>query len=365
MIVKNLRLRNFRNYEKTELVLNPGMNLITGENAQGKTNLLESLVVLSLTRSHRISSDKQMIRHEAEFAEIGCIFEDGTDKRIDVIIHPEGKTLLVKKQPVKKSSEFIGLLNVILFSPDDMGIFTDAPRERRKMLNQEITKVSPGYLSALSGYQNLLKNRNILLKQEHPDIRYLDVLDEQMIGLSVKIIQERRRFVSYINSRMPEYYRNISGSDLTGVIRYLSIADESDDIEGQLRDLYMNMRQRDLEYHVTGNGVHREDIEFDLDGMNVTLAASQGQKRMILLSFKLALMNFAEELSGKTPVLLLDDVLSELDLIRQQRLIQMIQNRCQCIITATEYPSFLKQHEITEFCIENGTIVNKTEGGLL
>ena len=363
MIIKNLRLHNFRNYEKTEIVLDPGMNLITGDNAQGKTNLLESMVCLSLTRSHRLNSDQSLIRNGTDYAEIGCIFEDGTDKRIDILIHPEGKTLLVRKQPVKRNSEFIGLLNVILFSPDDMGIFSDAPKERRKILNQEITKVSPQYLTALSKYNALLKDRNILLKQEEPDVRYLDVLDEQMIEVSRIIIDERRKFVSEINKHMPDIFQRLSGTDLKGTIRYHSVIDdESNDIENDLRMLYMNLRLRDLEYHVTGNGIHREDIEFDLNDQNVIYTASQGQKRMILLAFKLSLMKFAEIKSGKIPVLLLDDVLSELDMTRQKRLIREIYGKCQSIITSTEYPEFLKDYQIREFRITNGTVTEYNGG---
>ncbi len=362
MIIKKLLLRNFRNYEKEEISFFPGMNIVTGPNAQGKTNLLESLYILSMTRSYRVRSDDSLIRNGEQYAQIGCIYDDEIEKRIDIVIRKEGKTLLVRKQPVKKSSEFIGLLNVILFSPDDMGIFADAPRERRKILNQEITKVSPVFLNALSGYQALLKERNALLKTEDPDIRYLDVLDDQMIAYSAVIIRERRKFIGYMNEFMPDIYRRLADADQTAGLRYLSVVDaEEEDIEGALGDLYMNYRLRDLENKVTGTGVHREDIEFTLDDVNVLHKASQGQKRMSLLSFKLALLRFAEETSGKKPVLLLDDVLSELDRNRQQKLIGMVGQSCQCIITATEYPSFLKDSGISEVRIENGRVVREEE----
>ncbi len=363
MIVRKIRLRNFRNYEDTEVLLHPGMNLLTGENAQGKTNLLESLVFLSLTRSHRTRNDRLLIRNGCQFAQIECDFEDESEKSIGVIIHQEGKTLLFKKQPVKKSSEFIGMLNVILFSPDDMGIFTDAPRERRRILNQEITKISPSYLHALSLYQGLLKERNAMLKTEDPDIRYLDVLEEQMIRCSADIIRERRSFVASMNQYMPDIYRKISGSENVSGIHYISVADEEDDIEEALRLMYMNSRLHDLENGVTGSGVHREDIEFILDDSNVVFRASQGQKRITLLAFKLALMNFAKERSGRVPVLLLDDVLSELDRTRQERLIRMIMNSCQCVITAVEYPSFLKGSGVKEFRIRDGKVTEYAEGG--
>ena len=146
MYIKNIQLRNFRNYENAYIEFNPSINLITGANAQGKTNLLESLVYLSLTRSHRIVDDKKLIRNDEMFAAIDCKFVDTDEKDIEVIIHPNGKTLMIHKRPLKKSSEFIGLLNVVLFSPDDLRIFNDQPKERRRVINQEITKVSTKYL---------------------------------------------------------------------------------------------------------------------------------------------------------------------------------------------------------------------------
>ena len=163
MIIETLRLRNFRNYENLSVSFDPKLNVITGKNAQGKTNLLESIVYLSLTRSHRILNEKKLIRENMPFAEIRCTFSDKDErKELGAVIHPQGKTLIVNRYPVKKSSDFIGLLNVVIFSPDDLYLFNDMPRERRKVMNQEITKISPKYLLSLNRYQNFLKERNSL-----------------------------------------------------------------------------------------------------------------------------------------------------------------------------------------------------------
>lgn len=363
MKIRTLRLRNFRNYENAQISLDPGLNFLTGANAQGKTNLLESLVVLSLTRSFRLSNDAELIRRGADHAEIGCIFEDRIDRRIDVIIHSAGKTLLVEKQPVRKSSAFIGLLNVVLFSPDDLGIFTDAPRARRQILNQEITKISPGYLNALNSCQGLLKERNALLKQFQPDIRMLDVLDQQMIQSSVPVIKARRAFVRGIGRHMEEQYSQLSGREEKASVSYLSCIDSSrEDIETAVREKIQGSRQKDLEMHVTGTGIHREDLCFELDGRNLIYEGSQGQKRMEMLAFKTSLLKFIEETTGKKAVLLLDDVFSELDRVRQQRLLDMISGTYQCVITATEIPSGLKPGPHSEFEIRAGGIYPRTGG---
>jgi DNA replication and repair protein RecF len=362
MIVSDIRIRNFRNYERAELRLDERMNLITGHNAQGKTNLLESLVYLSLTRSFRISEDRLMIRKGAEFARIACSVKDeqGRNTSLDAVIHSGGKNLSVNRVPVKKTSEFAGLLNTVLFSPDDLGIFLDAPRERRRLLDQEITKVSSGYLFALKNYRNLLKDRNALLKQRAPDEAYLEVLETRLIQEEVKIISERRAFLKMISFHLPVYYRTLSGEENTAGIRYQScVPNNTDSLAAALHEMYEDSRTKDIEMHSTTCGIHREDIHFTLNGDNVINSASQGQKRMVMLGFKLAILKFIEEVSQKKAVLLLDDVLSELDIERQKTLMGMIQEPYQCVITGTEIPEFLKQGQMKEFRIEHGEVIHE------
>ena len=359
MIVTELRLRNFRNYESADLVLGPNINLISGRNAQGKTNLLESLVYLSLTRSFRTMNDSLLIRSGCPFASLGCVVKDSRDTRLGAVIHASGKTLSVNRAPVKKTSEFVGLLNTVLFSPDDLGIFLDAPRDRRRLLDQEITKVSSGYLFALKSYRNLLKDRNSLLKQFHPDEGYLEVLEERMAESAVTVIKERRAFAASINRRLTGFYQRLANDPLTAVINYQSCID-ADVTEEQLNEalkrMYAESRAKDIEFKSTGNGIHREDISFSLNGENVINSASQGQKRMILLAFKLGIMKYIEETRNTKAVLLLDDVLSELDRERQKTLMALIQQPYQCVITGTEFPDYLKTGDYREFRIEHGRI---------
>ncbi|NCB32274.1 MAG: DNA replication/repair protein RecF [Erysipelotrichia bacterium] len=357
MIAEELHLKNFRSYESCSISFSEGMNIITGNNAAGKTNLLESLVYLSLTRSHRINDDSQLIHYGTKYAQISCSFKDGIEKKISALIRPDGKTLLIEKQPVKRSSEFVGMLNVVLFAPDDLGVFTDAPRARRRIMNQEITKISPKYLAALTDYQNLLKERNSLLKNSMPDGRMLEVLDAQMIQKSAVIIQARKAFAVGISQYMKPQYMNLSDEDTDCRLKYVSCIDtDESDVKQQLERMYFDSRQRDIENHVTGFGIHREDLIFELDHRGVTEHASQGQKRMMMLAFKMSLLQFIEDASKKKAVFLLDDVLSELDRNRQQKLIELTSGKWQCIITATELPAYLKMNSIKEFRIRDGKI---------
>lgn len=356
MIIRKLHIRNFRNYENVSVGLDPHMNLITGKNAQGKTNLLESVVYLSLTRSHRISNDRKLIRKGEEFADISCLFDDdGIEKEIEAVIHQKGKTLMIHKQPVKKSSEFIGMLNVVIFSPDDLRIFHDQPKDRRKIMNQEITKISSSYLKALSRYQFLLRERNTLLKTESVNTMMLDALSEQMMQEEEIIIRKRREFTDCIQADITGLYRRISDDNSDITVKYDCCIDGTDE-EDLLRRMYKECLEKDLQYRTSTAGIHREDILFEINGSPAEETASQGQKRMIVLAFKLALMNYIVRKTSKYPVLLLDDVLSELDYEKQKRLLEMMSDTFQCLITSTEIPSFLKNRKMKEFQIVNGRI---------
>lgn len=355
MIVKHLQLRNFRNYENASMTFDAGLNVITGENAQGKTNLLESLVYLSLTRSHRISDDKKLIKEGMPFAQIKCQFEDEKTKDIEAIIHPQGKTLLVHKNPVKKSSEFVGLLNVVLFAPDDLRIFNDQPRERRRLMNQEITKISPKYLYALNQYQNFLKQRNILLKQKNVDLLYLDTLDERMSDVEKVIIEERKEFIKSINESISSFYQRLSGEDKQVYVRYKTCL-EKDITKENVLHMHQEAREKDLENRLTSVGIHREDMIFEIDDRNITEFASQGQKRMMMLSFKLAMLRYIESKTKKKPILLLDDVMSELDLHKQEILLDMVSQPYQCIITTTHIPSYMEKIPMKKYVVRDGNI---------
>ena len=356
MIIQNLKLRNFRNYENIDVSFHPGMNVITGENAQGKTNLLESMIYLSLTRSHRIANEKKLIREDQPFGQIDCtFFDEKENKNLRAIIHPNGKSLFVNGYAVKKSSEFIGLLNVVLFAPDDLYLFNDQPRERRRIMNQEITKISSSYLLSLNVYQNLLKERNISLKKESVNEMYIDTLDEKMAEEEVRILKERKKFTDSINSRISDIYRDLAMDDIEVKVEYKSFLKDEITKENILK-VHRENRTKDMEYHMTTTGIHREDMIFSINDKNLIQLASQGQKRMVMLAFKMALTEYIQSETGRKPVFLLDDVLSELDETRQNRLFEMIQKPYQCFITSTEIPSFIRNRDFHEYVIRQGNI---------
>lgn len=360
MIIQKLELRNFRNYADLSIDLYERLNIFTGDNAQGKTNLLESIVFLSTTRSHRISDEKKLIRYGSDFALLSCIYKsDGSDEKLKAIIHPKGKTLMKNGYPVMKTSDFIGSLNTVVFTPDDLRIYDDSPRERRKLINQELTSVSRTYMNELSRYQSVLKERNILLKNEKPDESLLDILDTQLAEAEVMIYRQRKEFTDFLNRWLTKIYERLSGENSEIRICYVTQSD-SDDIS-ILKEKRKAVRRRDLEFRVTTTGIHKDDFIFTKDGRNMTECASQGQKRMVMLGFRLALLLFIREKTGRRPVLLLDDVLSELDREKQERLLSMVADKYQCVITATEIPECVKDLSYREFHIRNGT-VNEIKG---
>lgn len=355
MIVRHLELIQFRNYEKVSIDFSEHTNLLTGFNAQGKTNLLESLVYLSLTRSHRISDEKKLIRENCDFASVSCIYEDeGNVHTLKAVIHKKGKTLFADGHPVSKSSEFIGLLNTVLFSPDDLGIFNDSPKKRRRMINQEITKVSFSYLSSLNKYQSYLKQRNAVLKNEVTDHSLLDIMDEQMALCESVILQERYNFIHLINQYISRIYQILSDEKSEIRLHYVSCYENNS--EEYICNTRKKYRNKDCLLHMTTIGIHREDFIFLKDEKNIIECASQGQKRMILLAFKMSLLIYIKERIHKRPVLLLDDVMSELDHNRQKKLLELLDDKYQCVITATDIPDYLKSRNYREFHICNGSI---------
>lgn len=335
MIVKSIKLLNFRNYENCEISLSPKINVFVGENAQGKTNLLESLFFVSTTKSHRALEDIDMIKENTDTARSTVrLDENEVETELTVMISKEGKYCFVQKQPVKKISDFVGKLNTIIFSPTDFELFDGSPKNRRKFIDMEIGKVVSGYVQLLNNYQKILKERNNSLKNEEIDDAYIEVLTERIASLSLKISRCRRQFISVINRYLVENYQNISGEKLPIKVRYYSFIDEEDD-EKAVRNKYKKVYDRDKFLKQTNIGVHKDDISFWINDKDANSYASQGQKRMIILALKTALIGYIRQTSRRDAVLLLDDVLSELDETRQRNLINLIPEGIQTIITTT------------------------------
>ena len=328
MPVKTIRLNDFRNYRRAFFDFDPHLNIIVGKNGTGKTNILESIIVVSNTKSYRANNDADLIRKGTAFARITLNTEKDEYR---VVINRKNKSLYINDNLVKKSSEFIGRINAILFKPSDLELFTQSPGERRKLLDIEISKVSKLYMQSLLKYNSLLKDKNRLLKQLEPDDLLMNVINESMAPHIRIILKEREDFFETINACISEYYEMISGKKSEIEITYKKCSKIS-----EVEEKLVSSKERDDYYHYATYGPHHDDYSFRMDGYDINTIASQGQKRMVLIAFKFALIRYVENRTGETPILLLDDILSELDKDNQERLLNIIPEGTQVIITNTD-----------------------------
>ncbi|MEG0404063.1 DNA replication/repair protein RecF [Anaerorhabdus sp.] len=355
MIIKELKLRNFRNISSCICKFNEGCTVLLGQNAQGKTNILESLVFLSTTRSHRLMYDQQMIQDDKELCNLECtLIEDGKEKKIGAVIYQKGKTLLINQQPVSKSSDFIGKLNVVLFSPSDLELFDDSPKERRRILDIEIGKCSQHYMLHLSKYLKLLKERNTCLKMNRVDESYLAVLENQMIESQIEILVYRKKFFEICNKTLSKMYSQLSDQEVKLTMNYQSCIEiqNKEQMKKDFLELYSKNLEKDILYKMTSIGIHRDDFYFDMNDKRVEMFCSQGQKRMVILALKFSLVEYSKEIENKIPVLLLDDVLSELDSKKRMNLFKLLDSNCQTIITTTELVDGFNQLKMKPLIIE-------------
>ena len=360
MRIDQIRLRNFRNYSSCQFVPDPGMNVIIGQNAQGKTNLLESIVLLSTTRSHRASRDQDMIREGEEYCRVECTLHGQPQTVLSAIVHDKGKTLMIQKKPVYRSSEFIGKLNAVLFAPADLEIFEAPPKVRRRMMDVEIGKISSRYMQTLSSLMKILKERNSLLKRNQIDDAMMDILDEQLADLEIQIIRMRRAFISRMNQVLSRYYCRLSDENANITVVYHTVSETEDlqQLKEELITRRAQCRERDQILKTTSFGVHRDDLSFMINDHDVISYASQGQRRMVVLAWKMSLIAFISEQLKEKPVLLLDDVLSELDHQKRVNLFSLISTDIQTFITTTEIDDILDFISVKPKIakIENGQI---------
>lgn len=328
MLVKSLKLNNYRNYTNENIIFDPNLNIIIGKNGSGKTNILESIVVVSNTKSFRTNNDQDLIKKGEEFSKIDLISDENDFK---VVINKKNKSLYINNNLIKRTSQFIGKLNAILFKPGDLELFNQSPSERRKLLDIEISKISNRYVLALVKYNKILKDKNKLLKENNPDETLLSVLDESMAPLIKTIIEEREKFFDVINEYISAMYTMISGKIVDIHVNYKKCSETY-----EVNEKIESSRNKDFYYHYTTFGPHHDDYEFIMDGYNLNSIASQGQKRMVLIAFKFALIKYIQKQTNKTPIVLLDDILSELDKDNQERLLNVIPSSTQVIITNTD-----------------------------
>ncbi len=362
MIIKTLELSHFRNYEALTVSFDAGTNILYGDNAQGKTNILEAIYLGGTTKSHKSSKDKEMIRFGCEEAHIRIGLEKQKQQfQIDMHLKKNrAKGIAVNKIPIKKASELFGILNLIFFSPEDLNIIKNGPSERRRFMNIELCQLDKIYLDHLAKYNKILDQRNKLLKDIffRPDLKdTLSVWDIQLVQYGKKIIKSRREFICQLNEIVTEIHNGISGGKERMLLSY------EPNLKEELFEQELNrVRQKDLKSGQTTVGPHKDDMSFSIDGIDMRKFGSQGQQRTCALSLKLSEIELVKRMTKDTPVLLLDDVLSELDSSRQKFLLEHICNT-QTIITCTGLDEFIRSrfHINRVFEVIDGKVIYEQE----
>ena len=358
MYVESLALRNFRNYEALDIIFSDKINILYGDNAQGKTNILESIYLSATTRSHKRAKEKDIIRFGEEESHIRLnIKKRDVGHRIDVHLKKIGnKGIAIDGIPIKKSTELFGLINIIIFSPEDLSVVKSSPGERRRFMDMEICQLSRIYYSNLSKYNKILDQRNNTLKQ----IAYrngvedvLDVWDDQLVDVGSSIIKERQNFINMLNEVIKEIHKNLTSEGEEIELKYEPNV-ESDNFADVLKE----KRNIDIKNTTTMSGPHRDDFGIFINNVDVRKYGSQGQQRTAALSLKLAEIELVKKIINDNPILLLDDVMSELDSKRREALLNSIKD-IQTIITCTGYDDFIKQRINVDkiYKISNGKIV--------
>lgn len=357
MILKSIALNHFRNYSQMYLEFDKGTNILYGDNAQGKTNILEAVYVSGTTKSHKGSKDKELIQFGEEESHIRTVVvRDGLDYQIDMHIkRNKPKGIAINKIPIKKASELFGILNIVFFSPEDLNIIKNGPSERRRFLDMELSQLDKIYLYYLTKYNKILNQRNKLLKDINfkPELAdTLSVWDMQLVEFGRKIIEARRKFIERLNEIIAQIHKNLSGGREELILCYEPNVNE-EDMEAEL----LKNQEKDLKFGMTSIGPHRDDMCFKISGVDIRKFGSQGQQRSCALSLKLSEIELVKQSIGETPVLVLDDVLSELDSRRQNFLLNSIHD-IQAVITCTGLDEFVKNRfEINKvFRVIDGTV---------
>lgn len=358
MKIKTLELFNFRNYGKLKTTFNDGLNFIVGQNAQGKTNMLESMYILSVGKSPKNSKDKQIIKFNEDKAKMAVSFDTTAgEKNIEMFLNSSNKkSIRINKLNILKLTELVGTLSVVYFSPDEMKLIKEVPEDRRTFLDISISQFDKSYLYTILKYNRILKMRNQILKSldsNESKIEQLHLFTPQLIDTSVDIIKKRLEFINKLKDIAKSIHTEITTTENLDI--YYSYATPNNiSIQKDLEEKFNNSLEKDLTLGFTTVGPHRDDIVFKINGLDCRVYASQGQQRTVSLVVKLSLMEVIKNEIGEYPILLLDDVLSELDQTRQDKLLNLT-TKYQTFITCTAIPKTdLKFNKKT---IQNGMII--------
>ena len=370
MYIKKLKLHDFRNYKSLNVTLTKGINIIYGENAQGKTNLLESIYVLGHTKSHRSFIDNNLINNTGEYLTIeGIVNNEKIDNKFNIYIDNKNKILKFNNNTIKKISDYISLMNIIIFYPDDLELIKGSPINRRKYINLELSQLYSNYFILINEYNKILKLRNEYLKKINKkvsvDKNYIEILTGYLIDKSIMIYKMRDKFINKVNEYCTDIYNDIMNLDGFSIKYRPSI--EIDLKDSNLKEYLKKEYDKKLDYDIklcsTSIGPHKDDIEFYLGDKNLKYYGSQGQQRVAVLALKLAEIEIFKKYKESTPILLLDDIFSELDDKKQNNLLKYINKNIQTIITTTDLnnldPKLIKKSKL--FNINNGNIIKIKE----
>ena len=366
MYVNSLELSKYRNYDDLNISFDPGITILYGDNAQGKTNILEALYIAGTTKSHRGSKDKDIIKFDEDESHIRLnINKNDVGHKIDVHLRRnKNKYIAIDGGSIKKSGELLGLINMIFFSPEDLSIIKNGPSQRRRFINLELCQLNKIYFYNYVNYNKALEQRNTLLKQIAFDKKLTDTLDlwdAYLVQYGTEVINERQHFIDQLNEIVKDIHHH-----LTGGREAIEIGYEMNVTTEDYEKVLQKKRDMDLKYQSTQTGPHRDDICFYVNGIDVRTYGSQGQQRTAALSLKLAEIELVKSLIHDTPVMLLDDVMSELDSNRRNYLLDSIKD-IQTVVTCTGYDDFIKSRLTIDRIYEvvNGNIKDMKVGNML
>jgi DNA replication and repair protein RecF len=336
MYIKYLQLMNYRNYKELFIELDKSVNVFIGDNAQGKTNILESIYYCGFAKSHRTSKDKELVQWNSSEAYIKLyVCKERLDKKVEIKIFKEGKKAInINSIKINKISDLVGVFNVVMFSPEDLRIVKESPSFRRRFLDMELCQLSARYYYNLVQYNKVLNERNSVLKHRNVDVSILEIYDEQLAEFGQYIIKHRIDYIKELNDKGRDIHKEITSEKENIRFNYITNVKNVDIIKEELLSLLIKNREKDIERHITSVGPHRDDFSIFINDIDTRSFGSQGQQRTSILTIKFASLKIIKERTGEFPVLLLDDVLSELDFKRKGYILKSI-NEVQTIITCT------------------------------
>ncbi len=358
MEITSLKLINFRNFANLELNFSNKKNIIIGNNGEGKTNIVEAIFVLALTKSFRCNDDNILLKENEEYFKVEGEVKSSTINNYKIIYQDNIKVAKINNTKINKFSDYISNINVILFSLNDLKLIKDTPNTRRKLINLEISELNNSYIKNLNYYNKILKQRNSYIKSiynNNINYDYLSIIDEQLVSYGIEIVKLRNKFVNDINSILSDIYISLGGIEGLN-IKYKN--DYSDKSVEEILEVYKNNINRDINLGSTQFGIHRDDFIFNINDQEIKYFASEGQQKNSIIAFKLAELEIFKDMTGEYPILILDDLFSELDIKKIEKILKFINKEIQTFITTTDLKkirkSYLRQSKI--FTIKDCTI---------